>query len=112
MKIDIPVEVKDILHKALIWGTEEFLEELLDYYSAATFQTSSRCKASSRCKSFPTASSATTPPSHGIMKKRQRKKRMQQRIVKHYLDLFAPCSVYIKLLIRRWTRKERRPQAH
>ena len=46
------------------------------------------------------------------MKKRQRKKRMQQSIVKHYLDLFAPCSVYIKLLIRRWTRKERRPRAH
>nr|DAF09434.1 MAG TPA: hypothetical protein [Caudoviricetes sp.] len=38
MKIDIPVEVKDILHKALIWGTEEFLEELLDYYSAATVE--------------------------------------------------------------------------
>lgn len=46
------------------------------------------------------------------MNKRRRKKRIKQKIVKHYLDLFAPCSVYIKLLIRRWTRKERRSRTH
>lgn len=46
------------------------------------------------------------------MKKRLKKKRIRQKIVKHYLDLFAPCSVYIKLLIRRWTRKERRSRTH
>ena len=46
------------------------------------------------------------------MNKRQRKKRIRQKTVKHYLDLFAPCSAYIKLLIRRWTRKERRSRTH
>lgn len=46
------------------------------------------------------------------MNKRQRKKRIKQKIIKHYLDLFAPCSVHIKLLIRRWTRKERRSRTH
>lgn len=33
MTIDIPVEVEDILHEALMWDTEEFLEEVLDYFS-------------------------------------------------------------------------------
>ena len=46
------------------------------------------------------------------MKKRLKKKRIRQKIVKHYLDLFAPCSAHIKLLIRRWTRKERRSRTH
>jgi len=35
MTIDIPVEVEDILHEALMWDAEEFIEEVLDYYSAA-----------------------------------------------------------------------------
>ena len=34
MIIDIPTEVEDILHEASICDTEEFLEEVLDYYSA------------------------------------------------------------------------------
>lgn len=34
MTIDIPVEVEDILHEALMWDAEEFIEEVLDYYSA------------------------------------------------------------------------------
>ncbi|MBF1076004.1 MAG: hypothetical protein HXL29_04150 [Prevotellaceae bacterium] len=42
MKIDIPVEVEDVLHKALIWATEEFIEEVLDYYSAATVENALR----------------------------------------------------------------------
>ena len=35
MMIDIPVEVEDILNEASICNTEEFLEEVLDYFSAA-----------------------------------------------------------------------------
>ena len=35
MIIDIPTEVEDILHEASICDTEEFLEEVLDYFSAA-----------------------------------------------------------------------------
>ena len=35
METNIPVEVEDILHEASICDTEEFLEEVLDYYSAA-----------------------------------------------------------------------------
>lgn len=46
------------------------------------------------------------------MKKRLEKKRIKQKIVKHYLDLFAPCSVLLRMLIRRWTRKERRSRTH
>ena len=34
MIIDIPVEVEDILHEAWIGDTEEFLGEVLDYFSA------------------------------------------------------------------------------
>lgn len=46
------------------------------------------------------------------MKKRLKKKRIRQKIVKHYLDLFSPCSAHIQHLIRRWTRKERRSRTH
>ncbi len=35
MVIDIPVELEDILHEALMWDAEEFIEEVLDYFSAA-----------------------------------------------------------------------------
>lgn len=34
MMIDIPVEVEDILNEASICDTEEFLGEVLDYFSA------------------------------------------------------------------------------
>lgn len=38
MIIDIPTEVEDILHEASICDTEEFLEEVLDYYSAGAIE--------------------------------------------------------------------------
>ena len=42
MVIDIPVEVEDILHEALMWDAEEFIEEVLDYYSAADVEVALR----------------------------------------------------------------------
>lgn len=34
MYISVPVDVEDLLHEASIFHAEEFLEEVLNYYSA------------------------------------------------------------------------------
>ena len=38
MTIDIPVEVEDILNEASICDTEEFLENVLEFFSAADIE--------------------------------------------------------------------------